>query len=271
MPNFQVVQDQMQRIFQCPKAPQRMVSLVPSQTEWLFSLGLQEQIVGVTWFCEHPAEALKQKTPVGGTKNVKLDRVENLAPDLIIANKEENQRDQILDLARQFPVWVSDVSDLNTALEMMRMTAQVTGRGVQGARLVSRIEKGFSELEPSEHPPRVLYLIWRKPWMSVGRDTFIHDMLSRGGWQNVCSGYERYPELDEAAIRQLDPDWIFLSSEPFPFKEAHRKELEALCPKAKTTLVDGGYFSWYGSRLLGTPDYFRQLWRRLRQTTAPVS
>lgn len=265
----QTAVDQLQRTITCPREPRRIVSLVPSQTEWLFSLGLEDRISGVTWFCEHPAGMVEHKPKIGGTKKVKLDRVRELNPDLIIANKEENVQEQVAVLEQDFPVWISDVYDLESALEMMRCTATITGKRGPGSRLTSRIEKQFHDLDPEKgRNRRILYLIWRDPWMSVGGDTFISKMIEAAGWTNVLAHRQRYPGLQDEDFHALQPDWVFLSSEPFPFQKKHIEEVRRLYPYAGIILVDGSYFSWYGSRLLGTPDYLRRLQRDTRNNRA---
>jgi ABC-type Fe3+-hydroxamate transport system substrate-binding protein len=237
-----------------PEKPQRIVSLVPSQTELLFDLGLDERVVGLTWFCIHPEEAVKSKTKIGGTKNLKLDKIRALKPDLIIANKEENERGQVEALAAEFPVWTSDIATVDDACEMIRRVGEITGTQEKGQEVASRIINGFSALQAAS-PLRTLYLIWREPYMSVGSDTFIHHTLDRIGLVNVCADRTRYPELTAEEIKALTPDMILLSSEPYPFAEKHIRELEAIVPQADIRLVDGEMFSWYGSRLLKAADY----------------
>lgn len=228
----------------------RIISLVPSQTELLADLGLDEEVVGITDYCVHPAEWLERKPSVGGTKRVKVDRVRELKPDLVIANKEENVREQVLEIAEFARVEVTDVVDLPSALQMIRDVGQWVGREEQAAALVTEIRAVFEELESKpKSGEHVLYLIWRKPYMSVGHDTFIHDMISRAGWQNVCDDQTRYPSLSAEEIRALNPDRILLSSEPFPFTESHFAEFAEICPNAQIQIVDGEAFSWYGSRL----------------------
>lgn len=238
--------------------PKRIVSLVPSQTELLYDLGLEAETVGITKFCVHPEAWFRSKARVGGTKSVHKDRIEALQPDLIIANKEENVKEQIEALKDIAPVWVSDIHTLGDALAMIEAIGDLTGRQEKAKDITARIEKDFSNLAATV-PQSALYLIWRKPWMSVGRDTFIHDMLQRIGLENVCAARERYPELNAADITAKNPGLILLSSEPYPFKEKHMGELQQLVPDANIQLVDGEMFSWYGSRLLQAGAYFRHV------------
>lgn len=236
-----------------PSLPNRVVSLVPSQTELLFELGLEDRVVGITKFCIHPDEWFITKTRIGGTKNLHFDVIRELNPDLIIANKEENTREDIEALEKDFPVWVSDVNDLDSALQMIESISEITDS--DASLLINKIATGFAELQPLNSSKRVLYLIWKNPFMAAGSDTFINDMLERCGFENVVSE-TRYPELTEQQIIDLNPEVILLSSEPFPFKEAHIKEFQELLPNATIKLVDGEMFSWYGSRLKYAPSYF---------------
>lgn len=253
---FRTVTDQMQRVVTVPTTPQRIVSLVPSQTEWLFDLGLSDRIVGVTKFCVHPAEAKKTKTIVGGTKNFWLDVIDSLKPDLIIGNKEENYPDGINALAARYPVWISDIIMLPHAFDMMRHLAELTDTVPRGEAQISSIQQALVTLSlPSR---RILYLIWKSPWMAVGTDTFIHDVLTTLGLQNTVV-QPRYPVLTDEAIRQLKPEVIFLPSEPYPFGQKHLAELQAIVPEAHVMCVDGEMFSWYGSRLRHAALYFRAL------------
>ncbi len=237
--------------------PKRIVSLVPSQTELLFDLGLDEEVVGLTYFCVHPKEKFKEKTKIGGTKQVKKEIVNGLEPDLIIANKEENEKDQVEALKENYPVWVSDVFDLDSALEMIKSIGELVGKKEAGAKMVNQIGYGFKDL-PSIEPKETLYLIWRNPYMTVGGDTFIHYMLNRIGLKNLLQDFNRYPEIGKEKIRELDPQLILLSSEPYPFKEKHKAELNAVVPDSEIQLVDGSMFSWYGSRMLKAVAYFQE-------------
>lgn len=253
--------DQMGRQVKVAWPPRRIVSLVPSQTELLHSLGLEQEVVGITKFCVHPQGWRKQKKVVGGTKTPHLEAIQALQPDLIIGNKEENEQSSIEALAQEFPVWMSDIYTLEDALQMMRMVGEVTGREAQAHELTSTIHQRFMSLPRSTVSLRVLYLIWRKPWMAAGSQTFIHQMLESCGFTNAVADQLRYPELSEEAMQALQPEVVFLSSEPYPFKEKHLAELQALLPNARLLLVDGELFSWYGSRLLQAPAYFREVKR----------
>jgi ABC-type Fe3+-hydroxamate transport system substrate-binding protein len=256
--------DQLQSEVKLSLPVQRIVSLVPSQTELLFDLGLGDRVVGITKFCVHPSEWRKTKTIVGGTKKFNLDVIDRLQPDLILGNKEENYPEGIEALRLKYPVWMSDITTLNEALDMIRFVGEMTQTEGAAKQLLFDINQAFASL-PLAQPCRVLYLIWKEPWMAVGQNTFIDSMLQKIGWRNVITE-SRYPELTTASIQTLSPDVILLSTEPFPFNEQHRVELQELLPSAKVLLVDGEMFSWYGSRLVKATGYFKEVARQVGST-----
>lgn len=237
----------------------RIVSVVPSQTELLADLGLNDEVVGITKFCVHPEVWFRSKERVGGTKTLNIDKIRELQPDLIIANKEENERTQIEELAKEFPVWISDVDTLPHALLMIQVIGQMTGTDGDAANLVDEIVHAFKGLNHAAQPKKVVYLMWRNPWMTVGGDTFIGHMIHVLGWQNAFEKQSRYPEVSAEELKAINPDKVLLSSEPFPFKEQHIAEIKEVLPDAEVMLVDGEMFSWYGSRLLKATEYFRAL------------
>ncbi len=252
--------DLMRRITEYPR---RLVSVVPSQTELLFDLGLDAEIVGLTRYCTYPTDQVQNRTIVGGTKALKLDLIDTLRPDLIIANKEENDREQIEYLAQRYPVHVTDIATLPEALQMIQNVGQLVGKQPQAEQLVDRIR---ASMPPPIVPTlRVAYLIWRKPYMAAASHTFIDDMLRVAGFRNALAEQTRYPVLTPDDLRAAHPDLIFLSSEPYPFADKHRVELETICPDARVELVDGELFSWYGSRLVKAGAYFAQLRRQFSQ------
>jgi len=240
--------------------PSRIISLVPSQTELLAELNLSTEVVGITKYCVFPTQWAESKAIVGGTKDFNIRRILDLHPDLIIGNKEENKKELIEALMPHAPVWMSDINSLTNALSMIESVGEITNRVGEARFISTSIQKSFDRLKPIVHTNHtVLYLIWRKPWMGVASNTFIHNMLERIGFKNCLETSERYPELSPETLSALNPDYIFLSSEPYPFKEKHIKELQAFCPSSRILLVDGQMFSWYGSRLTKAVDYFRSL------------
>jgi ABC-type Fe3+-hydroxamate transport system substrate-binding protein len=237
----------------------RIVSIVPSQTELLFHLGAGPQVVGRTKFCIHPADAVKKVPVVGGTKNVDIERVALLKPTLILANREENTRADVEALQAIAPVHVTDVTTLPDALAMIRDVGRLVSEVAAAEALVKQISQSVAVLTAPEKRLSVAYLIWRKPWMVAAADTFIDAMLSVAGFTNAFSDKTRYPIITETDWQLVQPSLIFLSSEPYPFKAKHIAELQQLCPGAQIRLVDGELFSWYGSRLIQSANYFRQL------------
>ena len=263
--------DQMHRTVQVPSHPQRIISLVPSQTELLYDLGLGERVVGITKFCVHPETWFHSKHRVGGTKKVDMEKVRALKPDLIIGNKEENAKKDIQALEQDFPVWMSDVRDLNGALDMIAAVGEITGTSDKANAIRNGIAQAFGALKPMEEPRTVAYFIWREPYMVARHGTFVNDMLLRLGLINVFDeGDARYPEISAQELAEADPDIIFLSSEPYPFAQKHKAEFNMSCPGTPVGLVDGEFFSWYGSRLLKAPAYFNGLLARMGGGVAPV-
>ncbi len=253
--------DQMKREIWLPSFPKRIVSLVPSQTELLIDLGLQDRLVGRTQFCIHPAEILKDIPRIGGTKKLQLDAIRTLKPDLIIGNKEENQKEDIEALAAEYPIWMSDIQSIEDALQMIRTIGEITQTVERAYSIAEIIESDFSDIKAQKErfkDQAVLYAIWKNPWMFAGQDTFIHHVLELAGFQNACREI-RYPEMEWKDIEKLEFDSLFLSSEPFPFAGKHEEEARALLPNKNIVLVDGEMFSWYGSRLLRLKNYLNEL------------
>jgi len=245
-------------------APQRIVSLVPSQTELLAYLDLEEQVVGVTRFCERPEHWRSEKTIVGGTKEVDVDVVQELQPDLILANHEENTAEDVAALEDLAATFVTEVRTVEDALQMIRTVGTLTETSDQTSTLVGQIISRFDNL-PEFAPLQAVYFIWRDPYMTVGGDTFIHDIMRWGGFENVYGTETRYPEV---ALDELDDDAIdvvLCSTEPFPFhqKDSFTADIEDALPNTQIEIVDGQPFSWYGPRLLDTPAYLKELRERL--------
>lgn len=261
--------DQMMRKVEITPTPLRIISLVPSQTELLFDLGLDEEVIGITKFCIHPAHWLKEKTIIGGTKQLHIEKITSLKPDLIIGNKEENNKEDIEILMQNYPVWMSDINTFDDALKMIESVGHITNKLQQALALIENIKQEFEQLNQIKLlKKRVAYFIWNKPMMVAGNDTFINEMLMTCSFQNVFSNQfflmhdktsYRYPEINEQELIAANPTLILLSSEPFPFKEKHISYFKSLCPKAKIKIVDGEMFSWYGSRLVLAPTYFKTL------------
>lgn len=245
--------DQMNRTIRLEHSPRRIVSLVPSQTELLYDLGLDEEVVGITKFCVHPEEWFRTKDRVGGTKQVHIEKVRELKPDLIIGNKEENTREDICELEKIAPVWMSDIITVEDALNMISEIGAIVGRDEESNRLCNLIRKGFNELRQMNIGGSFHYYIWKSPDFLAGKQTFISNMLEELGLQNLCLE-ERYPEFKDD---QAKPDFVFLSTEPYPFKDADIEEFKKRYPDSDVRLIDGEMVSWYGSRMERSIDYFK--------------
>jgi ABC-type Fe3+-hydroxamate transport system substrate-binding protein len=244
---------------QLPYRPMRIISLVPSITELLHYLGLDMETIGVTKFCIHPAAWFRTKKNIGGTKNINIRRIKELEPDLIIANKEENVREQVEELAASYNVWLTDVNSIDDAHTMIKDIGTLTGKTAEAKKLVLDIKKEFGKLQPFKPVKKTAYLIWRNPYMTIGSGTFINDMLQYCGLENVFATQSRYPKITVTDLAQSGCDLLMLSSEPYPFKEKHIKELQQQLPGVKILLADGELFSWYGSRMLQLPQYLQNL------------
>ena len=253
----------------------RIVSLVPSLTELLFDLGLEQEVCGISKFCIHPDHWFRTKTRIGGTKNPNLDRIIDLQPDLILANKEENRKEDILALRAHTPIYCSDIANLAGNHDALLQIGKLTGRADKANELLREIDhnvgqwkkelpklKAQSSFAAADHP-RVLYLIWRNPYMSVGSDTYIHSLLQLAGFRNYLSNANRYPSVELDSLRKDPPDIVLLSSEPYPFKPVHFDEIRSLFPDSYVLPADGELFSWYGSRPRRLLEGFMQLWQQI--------
>jgi ABC-type Fe3+-hydroxamate transport system substrate-binding protein len=241
----------------------RIISLVPSLTELLVDLGLEDKLVGRTRFCVHPQEKVEKIPIVGGTKNPRLDKIRKINPEYIVANKEENRRSDIEKLQEDFEVKVTDIATIEDALNTIHEFGEELEVREASEKLISDIRRQLNE-RPDVSSKRTAYLIWKDPWMSVGKDTYIHDVMEHWQLENVFSDQLRYPAFELEELCSKEPDLILLSSEPYPFKEKHLKKVEKACPDAQVSLVEGEWFSWYGSRM---KQAFSRLngWRKLIQ------
>ena len=254
-----IVIDQTGRRVYLNHLPQRIISLVPSQTELLFDLGLDEKVVGITKFCIRPQQWFKTKTKIGGTKTLSLEAIDKLNPDIVLANREENIKQEIEALEKKYPVWISDIHNLDQALEMIQAIGTMTGSMVRAEELKIKIRMGFASLPTSHSGVRTAYLIWRNPYMAAGNDTFINDIMERAGFDNIFRSLTRYPEISLKDLKENNCELLLLSSEPFPFQEKHIAEIKKDLPNIRIQLVDGEMFSWYGSRLVYVPAYLGKL------------
>ncbi len=258
-----VYRDQLNRDVYIAGPPQRIISIVPSQTELLYDLGLDNEVAGITKFCIHPEQWFRSKTRVGGTKQLHTGIIQDLEPDLIIANREENTKEQVEALAAKYPVWISDINTLDDALQMISSTGAITGREKQAYHIIREIEDGFTNLVFDVPPIAAAYLIWKDPYMTIGGDSFISHMMIKAGLLNVFEALQRYPVISLEQIAASGCQYLLLSSEPYPFAQKHLDELKQSLPGINILLVDGELFSWYGSRLVKAPAYFRHLHQQI--------
>jgi ABC-type Fe3+-hydroxamate transport system substrate-binding protein len=251
--------DQIKNVIELNHSPKRIISLIPSQSEYLWDLGLKNELVGISKFCIHPKEMFETRTRVGGTKQLDIEKIKSLKPDLIIGNKEENVKEQIEELQNYFPVWMSDVNTLDEAYDMMLSLGEICDRKKESELMLTNIRIEMKEIKNLFFQKKIAYFIWNKPYMVTAKDTFIHSVLEFCGFTNVFDYSNRYPEVTIQDIRNVSPDYCFLSSEPFPFNQSHLRDLQKQLPNSKVVLVDGEMFSWYGSRLLALPNYIKKL------------
>ena len=261
------ITDQLNREIFFSEKPKRIISLVPSQTELLFDLGLEDSIVGITKFCVHPYHLKQTKTIVGGTKNIKIEKIKELQPDIILCNKEESTKEIVEACEEIAPVHVSEIYTLDDAIALIEDYGQLFSCRTEASKIVQKIRfnlNSFLEFVKDKEVKKVAYFIWRNPWMVAANNTFINHILELNKFKNIYDNKERYPEIKLKKIRlEGDPDLVFLSSEPYPFKEEHAFEVGRCTHHAKTVFVDGELFSWYGSRLTKAFDYFKQLHQRI--------
>ena len=233
--------------------------MVPSLTELLIDLGLSNQIVGRTRFCIHPSNKISTIPNIGGTKNPNIEKIRDLEPDLVITNKEENRKEDVDTIIEFCEVIVTEINTIDDALFWISKLGLTLGKTEESNTLIDQIREHIPIESNLNHIPTA-YFIWKDPWMSVGHDTYIHDVMHRFGFRNVFSNQTRYPSITIDELVILNPKLILLSSEPFPFKEKHIQELMNELPESNIQLVDGEWFSWYGSRML--PSFKRiKSWR----------
>jgi len=240
--------------------PLRIISLVPSITDFLHHLKLDKEVVGITKFCVHPHSWFTSKTRVGGTKKLNLDVITALKPDLIIGNKEENTEEDISFLSNQFPVWMSDVNSFNDAIEMIEKLGDVLYRINECQVLLDSILNSFKGIKNIGRHKSVLYFIWHEPNYVAGKSTYIGSIINTLGFVNHCK-MDRYPDFDDLSVDS--PDYVFLSSEPFPFTSRHIDYFKNKFPESKIVLVNGEMFSWYGSYMLKVPFYVNDELKKL--------
>jgi ABC-type Fe3+-hydroxamate transport system substrate-binding protein len=234
--------------------PERIVSLVPSLTETLFALGVGEKVVGRTRYCTQPPRDVGKVPKIGGTKKIDVRRVLDLEPDLIVAVREENSREDVETLAEGgIPIFLGAPETVDGAVQMLRNLATRVEAPLT-ENVLGPIERVVKRLETRRGSPRRVFVpIWKNPYMGTGSDTYVHDVLTMSGGENVCGGATRYPMVTLQEIEALQPEVVLLPDEPYPFSAEDLPEFYALdIPAAKEDrihLVDGKLLTWYGPRM----------------------
>ncbi|MET3538664.1 ABC transporter substrate-binding protein [Chryseobacterium limigenitum] len=235
----------------------KVISLVPSITEALFDLGLTEnEVIGRTKFCIHPEEKVKNVAVIGGTKNINIEKIKALQPDIILANKEENIKEQVEALMEDFKVVVTNIETIEDNYYLLKNLGLLFNKEEKAQQFNLKTYEVLSQAK-IEFPIKVAYLIWKNPYMTIGSDTFIHRILSEIGFENIFKNKTRYPVIETKDLAEADI--IMLSSEPFPFKEKHIEEFKEFYPDKKIIIVDGEAFSWYGTHIAKSGNYFKEL------------
>ena len=262
------ITDQLEQLILLNGQPKKIISLVPSITYLLFALGLDNEVTGITRFCKLPAHWKKQKTKIGGTKDIKFEKIADLKPDIILANKEENTKKTVIELQNIAPVYVSDVKNLEDNNRLITDFGKIFNKEKTANKLNQDIKSAQSRyLKLKKYTKKTAYLIWKDPWMTVGGDTFINYMLQLAGFDNVFADNLRYPQVDLKQLQTLEPEVILLSSEPYPFKEKEQNLLQSMFPKACVLLVEGEPFTWFGAYPLQAFDYFQSLQKQIALCT----
>lgn len=243
-----IIKDQLGRQVKIRHPLQRIVSLVPSHTELLADLFGMEKIVGRTKFCIHPQEMKLNTKIIGGTKQLHIDKILDLKPDIIFANKEENNKEDVEQLEKHVPVYISDISSLKESNEFINQIGEICANASLADTIIQQSNKKLETLQLNKIKTAA-YLIWKKPYMSIGKDTYIHNIMHILGYENIFYHKKRYPETNVEEIKWLNPDVILLSSEPYPFKQTDIQEFREHFPSTDIHLVNGEFFSWYGSRI----------------------
>ena len=265
------------------RTPQRIVCLVPSLTEALFAFGLEDSIVGITDYCVEPQPQVRMKITIGGTKNPDVETILRLAPDLVVANVEENRREDVECLQMHgVSVFICFPRTVIEAITTLRMLAQITGAELQASPVLARIESAYEKTKAlivGRRKVRVFCPIWKSPWMTINRDTFIHDMIETCGGTNVFADRERrfplaadlgqqteweaarvtgrdrrYPRVTLDEVAGLMPEVILLPDEPYRFSDADRVEFAGFpwvpaVRDGRIHVIDGKTVCWYWSRL----------------------
>ncbi|WP_413513290.1 ABC transporter substrate-binding protein [Myroides odoratus] len=263
-----VLKDQLGCEHTFEQTPKRIVSLVPSQTETLFDLGLEDEIVGITQACIYPYHLRATKTVVGDLTKVDVEQIKLLQPDIIIVNKEETSTAIIESIQAICPVWVTDVKTLDENIKMIEAFGILFNKRTEARKWIDKIyfgQKDLMDFVSSKPGYKAAYFVGKDPFLVAGDSTFIHELLTLNKFENVyASRAEKYPEVEVRKIRiQGDPELVFLSSVPYPFEEEDAFEIGRFTHHGKTIFVDGEMFSWFGTHVCKAFAYFKQIHNRL--------
>lgn len=259
------ITDDIGQSFYFEKIPQRIISLVPSVTYTFFDLQSEHLLVGRTKFCILPKTKVASIPVVGGTKQIHIDRIIELQPDLVICNQEENTLEIFEQLkSAGIPTVVTITKNLEDNSRLIQLLGTLTQQSSLAEKINEQITASMQEVKNIFQQKTTIYLIWKDPYMTIGQDTFIHDMLEQIGIVNCFQDQNRYPSTDIREIAELRPDYLLLSSEPYPFQQKHLEEFQKLLPGTKVMLVDGEYFSWHGSMIRHSAEYFKEMHKKLQ-------
>lgn len=227
----------------------RIISLVPSLTELLIDLGIGERLIARTRFCIHPTDKINKISIIGGTKNPNIEKILSLKPDLIIANHEENRKEDVEELKKHTRILVTQINTIDEALTAIKQISGLVEKEKKGQQIIFEIESLLNRKADYRKVPAA-YFIWKDPWMVAASETYIDSVLKHYNLDNVFSDQQRYPQVSLEDLQNRNPELILLSSEPFPFKQKHIEEIQEACPDAEIQLINGEWFSWYGSGML---------------------
>lgn len=250
--------DQTGREIQIADKLNSIVSLVPSLTELLFFFKMDDKITGITDFCVHPADKTEKIIKVGGPLNFSIEKIKALKPDLIVASKSENNKQKILELAKNFPVFISDVKNLEDAYKLIEKLGNICNQTELAQNLTQNLASGFDRLS-TPLAVSAVYLVWEKPYIVAGNETFIHDILKNIGIDNSFVHLKGYQKIIGKQLSEIKADILLLPSEPYAFDKSHIEHYKKLLPDSKILLVDGQLFCWYGNRLLLAINYLKNL------------
>jgi ABC-type Fe3+-hydroxamate transport system substrate-binding protein len=251
--------DQLNQTINLEARPKKVISLVPSQSELLWDLGLQAELIGITKYCLFPKQMFSTVQHIGGTKKLNIKKIVELKPDLIIGNKEENDASQIKELQSSCEVWMSDIYNFDDMYKMINSMGEIFDKQQESIKMVTELKTSLGEVFNIFEKQKVAYFVWNKPMMVAANNTFINHVLEFIGFENAFAHLTRYPVVSLDLLKEIRPDVCLLSSEPFPFKERHVLTLKEQLPDSHVLLVNGEMFSWYGSRLLHLSKYLIDL------------